>query len=169
MNDSCKENGGGPPIENGQVPTEGVLIGLDYGSKRIGIAISTRNQTIASPLENFTRINLESDAKYLALVAADYQAVGLVVGLPVHMSGDEGEQALEARRFGEWAANATGLPVCFWDERYTSSIAEMYLQQADLSEKKRKGHRDKVAAQVMLQSFLDCDDRQAKPRNLRSL
>ncbi len=169
MNDFCNENPDDRLIENGQVPTEGTLIGLDYGSKRIGIAISTRNQSIASPLENFTRYSLELDAKIIAGVATDYQAVGLVVGLPVHMSGDEGGQAREARQFGEWAANATGLPVCYWDERYTSSIAEMYLLQSELSEKKRKGRRDKVAAQVMLQSFLDSDDRQAKPRDLRSL
>ena len=71
------------------------------------------------------------------------------------MSGDEGQQARNARAFGQWAAEATGLPIRFWDERFTSAIAEEHLMAAKLSSKKRKARLDKVAAQIMLQSFLD--------------
>ena len=96
-------------------------------------------------------------------LATEYEAVGLIVGLPVHMSGDEGTKAREARVFGEWAGRACGLPVVYWDERYSSAMAELYLQQAEVSPKKQKQRLDKVAAQVMLQTFLDSDDRTRAP------
>lgn len=150
-------------IDNSSVPTRGTLLGLDYGTKRIGVAVSTPEQSIASPLENYTRRNEPEDAAFLKKLATEYQAVGLVVGLPVHMSGDEGAKAREARVFGEWAARVCGLPVVFWDERYSSAMAQLYLQQAEVSRKKQKQRLDKVAAQVMLQAFLDSDDRAAAP------
>jgi putative Holliday junction resolvase len=149
--------------DNFSVPTRGTLLGLDYGTKRFGVAVSTPEQTIASPLENYTRRNERDDAVFLKRLATEYQAVGLVVGLPVHMSGDEGTKAKEARAFGEWAARACGLPVVYWDERYSSAMAELYLQQAEVSPKKRKERLDKVAAQVMLQAFLESDDRGRAP------
>ena len=145
------------------VPTQGTLLGLDYGTKRIGVAVSTPDQTIASPLENYTRRKEAEDAAFLKRVAKEYQAVGLIVGLPVHMSGDEGTKAKEARAFGEWAARACALPVVYWDERYSSAMAELYLQQAEVSPKKRKQRLDKVAAQVMLKTFLESDDRGRAP------
>jgi putative Holliday junction resolvase len=145
------------------VPPRGTLLGLDYGTKRIGVAVSTPEQSIASPLENYTRRNDAEDAAFLKRLASEYQAVGLVVGLPVHMSGDEGAKAKEARAFGEWAAQVCGLPVVYWDERYSSAMAELYLQQAEVSPKKRKERLDKVAAQVMLQAFLESDDRGRAP------
>ena len=159
----------GKPLECGivndipSVPTRGTLLGLDYGTKRFGVAVSTPDQSIASPLENYTRRNEAEDSAFLKKIAVEYQAVGLVVGLPVHMSGDEGTKAREARAFGEWAGNACGLPVVFADERYSSAMAELYLQQAEVSRKKQKLRLDKVAAQVMLQAFLDSDDRAAAP------
>ena len=145
------------------VPTIGTLLGIDYGTKRIGIAVSTPDQSIASPLENYIRRNEKEDGGTLIRIAREYQAVGLVVGLPVHMSGDEGGRAKEARKLGEWAGRIVGLPVVFWDERFTSALAGLYLQQSNLSEKKQKAKLDKVAAQVMLQSFLNSEDRQRAP------
>lgn len=145
------------------VPTQGTLLGLDYGTKRIGVAVSTPDQTIATPLKNYTRRNATLDAEFLRKLAAEYQAVGLIVGLPVHMSGDEGDKAREARAFGAWAASACQLPVVYWDERYSSALAGLYLQQAELSRKKQKERLDKVAAQILLQAFLDSDDRQRTP------
>ncbi len=134
---------------------QGALLGLDYGSKRVGIAICNREQTIALPLATYIRRSEDEGGRYLAALVAEYQVVGIVVGLPMHMSGEEGEQAQKARRFGQWAINAIGLPVCFWDERLTTVTAERYLQQTELSRKKRKARIDQVAAQVMLQSYLE--------------
>jgi putative Holliday junction resolvase len=77
------------------------------------------------------------------------------VGLPVHLDGREGSKALEARRFGQWLGEVTNLPIVFWDERFTTVEAEGYLWSAGLTHKRRKARRDQVAAQIMLQSFLD--------------
>ncbi|MFQ5732404.1 MAG: Holliday junction resolvase RuvX [Planctomycetaceae bacterium] len=146
-----------------QFPTEGRLLGLDYGTKRVGVAVSTYEQNIASPLETLTRTVDDVDAQTLRTIADEYRVVGIVVGLPVHMSGDEGGSAHRARVFGAWVAKATGLPVTYWDERFTSAIAEAHLLSADLSSRKRKTHRDKLAATFMLQAFLDAEDRTAPP------
>jgi putative Holliday junction resolvase len=132
-------------------PVRGRLLGLDFGTKRVGIAVCDDEQRIASPLEIYTRSRPELDAGHLQHVAREYRVVGLVVGLPLHMGGEEGQKAREARRFGAWAASATTLPLTFWDERLTSAAAEEYLISARLSRKKRKTRIDKVAAQIMLQ------------------
>lgn len=144
--------------EPAEFPTRGRLLGLDYGTKRVGIALTNPEQTIASPLENYTRSSEPQDARRLQQIVQEYRVAGLVVGLPLHArSGDEGEKAREARKFGTWASAATGLPVCFWDERYTTAIAEMHLLSASLSKKKRQARLDKLAAQIMLQSYLQRD------------
>lgn len=153
-------------IETG-VPDFGALFGLDYGTKRLGVAICNEEQTIACPLQNYDRSTSEMDAQWLRQLARGYGIRGLVVGLPVHMSGDEGGKAAEARRFGKWAADVTSLPVTWWDERYSSSVADMHLEDAGFSKKKRKSHRDQISAQVILQSFLDSDDRAATPASFR--
>jgi putative Holliday junction resolvase len=137
------------------LPTRGRLLGLDFGTRRIGIAISDVEQRFASAIENYARSRPNTDALHLQSVAREQQAAGLVVGLPMHMGGEEGQSARAARRFGEWAGTVTGLPHVFWDERLTSSLADEYMREAGLSPKKRKMRRDKVAAQIMLQSFLD--------------
>lgn len=145
------------------MPDYGALFGIDFGTKRIGVAISNPEQTMSMPLENYTLRQPELDAAWLRQLARGYGVRGLVVGLPVHMSGDEGGKARQAREFGLWAAEATGLPVTWWDERYSSSVADMRLDQSGASKKQRKGRRDQLAAQVILQSFLDADDRHAAP------
>lgn len=148
-------------------PTEGALLGIDYGSKRLGFAVCDREQTIASPVENYERQTPPVDAKALHRLIEDYRIVGLVVGLPVHMSGDEGAQAHEARTFGQWAAAQTGLPLQFWDERFSSHAADAALFQGELTNKQHKARRDMLAARAILQSFLDADDRTAGPADLR--
>jgi putative Holliday junction resolvase len=139
-------------------------MGLDFGTKRLGIAVSTPDQNIASPLENYDRKNPTLDEKHLRELAEDYRIAGLVVGLPVHMSGDEGGLARSAREFGLWIAKETNLPLRFWDERFTSAVAEEILQAASLTKKQRKARKDKLAAYLLLQSFLDAKDREQKPQ-----
>ena len=135
------------------VPDEGVLIGLDYGSKRVGVAVCDSGQSIASPLQVLQQ--QPGIEKHLAKIADEYIAVGLVVGLPVHMSGDEGEKAKEARAFGNRIAAATKLPIVFHDERFTSKMADSAMIGAGLSKQKRKARIDMLAAQFMLQAYLD--------------
>ncbi len=149
-----------------EFPAFGRLLGIDFGTQRIGIAVSNDEQTISSPLENFTRLSDETDFDDLKSFAQEYRIVGLVVGLPVHMSGDEGQKAREARAFGEKLAELAGLPVRFWDERYSSVQAELHLQSAALNRNQRKARRDMLAAQIILQSFLDASDRDQVPGQL---
>jgi putative Holliday junction resolvase len=140
------------------LPGVGRLLGLDFGTKRVGVAVSDVEQRYAAPLTVFVRSSAKGDAAALLRLVAEYAVVGLIVGLPVHMSGDEGRSARLAREFGTWAGRVTGLPVVYWDERHTSTIAESHLLSAGLSEKKRKAKLDAVAAQIMLQSCLDTHD-----------
>lgn len=147
-------------------PETGALLGLDYGSKRVGIAISTPDQSIASALETLHRSQPAQDAKVLCKICKEYRIKGLVVGLPVHMSGDEGEKAKLAREFGEWASEATELPLAFWDERFTTTMAHNHLRESNLRPAKRKQHLDKLSAQFMLQAFLDTNDRNVSPSAL---
>jgi putative Holliday junction resolvase len=106
-----------------EFPSEGQLLGVDYGTVRVGIAISTREQNIASPLEIYNRRNERLDAVYFKELTDEYRIKGLVVGLPMHINGEEGESARHAREYGAWLVEVTGLPILFWDERFTSSVA----------------------------------------------
>jgi putative Holliday junction resolvase len=138
-----------------EFPKHGRLAGIDYGTVRIGVAVTDPDQRLASPLENYTRRDMATDAAWLKRLAADERIAGFVVGLPVHTSGRESQKSAEAREFGRWVAEQTGLPVCFFDERYTSAHAEALLQDAGLTSKRRKERLDKLAAQIMLTAFLE--------------
>lgn len=135
--------------------TPGRLIGLDYGRRRIGIAVSDPDRRIASPLAQYERVSPERDARHFQDLVAEHDPAAFVVGVPVHLSGDESEMAAEARRFGRWLAELTGRPVHYWDERYTSAEAERYLQSAALTSRRRRARRDMLAAQILLQAYLD--------------
>ncbi len=131
------------------------LLGIDHGKARLGLAVSDPDRHIASPLANYTRRDLEQDGRYLRKVIDDEDIGQLVIGLPVHLSGREGEQATAARQFGQWLTELTGLPCVFWDERFSTFEAESSLWQAGLTHKKRKARRDQVAAQVFLQAYIE--------------
>lgn len=131
------------------------ILGVDYGSVRVGLAVSDAGRTIASPLATYRRRDREQDAAYFQKVVRVEEVGQVVVGLPVHLSGDEGPKAKEARTFGRWLAEVTSLPVRFADERFTTVEAESALWTAGLTHKQRKSRRDQVAAQIMLQAYLD--------------
>lgn len=141
--------------ENVRIPPTGRLLGVDFGSIRVGLAISDPQRIIASPLETYTRTGDAADGPYFARLVTAERVVGLVVGLPLHTGGEEGIKAKEARQYGAWLADATRLPVVFWDERCTTAAAEDALRAAGLSHRKRRDRRDRVAAQLILQSFVD--------------
>ena len=153
---------------NDNVPREGRLAGVDYGTVRIGVAICNAEQTLASPLENYNRRNQKKDAEFFQQLVEEERLVGFVVGLPVHLSGDESQKSIEAREFGKWLQELTGLPVTYYDERFTSVIAEEYLMSAELTKKKRKARLDKLAAQILLTSYLESNRDQStkKPQAL---
>ncbi|MDZ4820583.1 MAG: Holliday junction resolvase RuvX [Planctomycetota bacterium] len=137
----------------------GRLAGVDFGTVRIGVAITDHEQRMASPYENYTRRGEQQDRRFFLNLAEQEQIVRFVVGLPVHLSGDESAKSQEARRFGKWLGEVTKRPVEFFDERYSSSEAEQMLLGAELSKKKRKARLDMLAAQIMLSAYLESETR----------
>jgi putative holliday junction resolvase len=147
----------------------GRVAGVDYGHVRIGIAISDPERKIVSPLENYTRRGPEQDAQRFRRLAADERVVLFVVGLPVHLDGRESAKSQEARQFGGWLGEVTGVPVEYFDERFTSHEAEQLLLAADMTRKRRKKRMDMLAAQIMLNAYLESPDRGLdKPESLDS-
>jgi len=138
-----------------EFPAKGRLAGVDYGTVRIGIAITDSDRRLASPYENYTRRGQEADADYFRKIAADESVAGFVVGLPVHTSGEESQKSAEARQFGAWLTEVTELPVQYFDERFTSVEAERHLLGAQMTRKKRKKRLDMLAAQIMLAAYLE--------------
>jgi putative Holliday junction resolvase len=136
-------------------PASGRVAGIDYGTVRIGIAISDSRRTLASPLENYNRRSLQADGEYLARLAKEEQVSLFVVGLPVRLDGQESKKSLEVRRFGDWLKAATGVSVEYFDERYTSREAQQLLGSTNLSKQKRKVRLDKLAAQILLTAYLE--------------
>ena len=140
---------------NETFPATGRIAGIDYGTVRIGIAVTDPERRFASPYENYARRDEAADAMRFKRLADEERLVGLVVGLPVHTSGEESQKSREARLFGEWLKTVTGLPIQFFDERYTSVFAEELLGQAKMTSKRRKERRDMLAAQILLSAFLE--------------
>jgi len=137
------------------LPKSGRLAGIDYGTVRIGVAISDPSQMLSSPLENYTRGGDVADARFFKRLAEEEQLVGWVVGLPIHLDGNESIKSIEARKFGDWLTQQTTLPVGYFDERFTSVEAERLLHGASLTSKKRKKRLDMLAAQILLAAYLE--------------
>jgi putative Holliday junction resolvase len=145
------------------LPREGRLAGIDFGTVRIGVAVTDARQTLASPLDNYVRQSQDQDAGYFRRLVTAEAIVGFVVGLPVHMSGDESQKSREGRAFGKWLAEVTGVPVAFHDERYSSATADDFLAEGQFTKKQRQKRRDMLAAQVILTSYLE-SNREAPDR-----
>src|ERR1051325_993290 len=96
------------------LPRMGRLAAIDYGTVRLGVAITDPDQRLASPLENYTRRSLTQDAAWLINLVQGERIVGFVIGLPVHTTGNESQKSREARQFGQWVAEQTGLPIRFF-------------------------------------------------------
>ena len=133
----------------------GAVMGLDPGTKTIGVAVSDGLRMTATPLETVRRGKFKADAARLREIAQGRGVVGVVVGLPRNMDGTEGPRAQSARAFARNVAEALGLPVVLWDERMTTLAAERMLIDADASRRRRAEVIDKVAASYILQGALD--------------
>jgi putative holliday junction resolvase len=142
------------------------IAGVDYGTVRIGIAIGDDETRIASPLETYYRRTPALDAAYFQKLAKQELINRFVVGLPVHLSGEESQKSYEARKFAVWLHELTGVPVELYDERFTSAHAEQILMAAELTKKKRKARLDSLAAQIMLTAYLESTSRGETPRGL---
>jgi len=131
------------------------ILGLDLGSRTIGMAISDELGLTAQGLKTIRRKSAQEDLKELATILSQYKIQKVVVGLPRNMDGSLGKQAEKVLEWVESFQTRTGVPVTTWDERLSTVEASRILLEADLSRRKRKGTVDKVAAVLILQGYLD--------------
>jgi len=141
----------------------GALLGLDLGTRTIGVAASDGLRMVASAVETIRRRTLALDAARVRDIATRKRAAGLILGLPRNMDGTYGPAAEKANRFIQALHQEIDVPVTTWDERLSSVQANRVLLQADVSRKKRKGRVDKMAAAIVLQSYLDSVQRRTMP------
>lgn len=137
------------------LPTTGALIGLDLGTKTIGVAISDGTQMIASPVETIARKKFKLDAERLLTLIKEYNVVGIVLGLPKNMDGSEGPRCQSTRAFAKNMEALTDVPITFWDERLSTAAVDRMLIEADATRKRRGEVIDKMAATYILQGYLD--------------
>ena len=137
----------------------GRLLALDYGSRRIGAALSDPLGITAQPLPAIRRQGNNRDIEAIGELVREFSVDGVLLGLPLMLDGTEGEQAKRARAFGEKIADRLGIPVETWDERMTTVQAERHLIASGMRREKRREVRDSVSAVILLQSRLDFRNR----------
>ncbi len=137
------------------LPPRRAVAGLDLGDKTIGVAVSDRMMSVATPLETIRRTKFTADAGRLLGIAKDREIGGLILGMPFNMDGSEGPRCQSTRAFARNLERLTTLPIVFWDERLSTVAAERALLEADTSRKRRGEVIDHVAAGVILQGALD--------------
>ena len=131
------------------------MLALDLGKRRIGLALSDALGITAQGLETLERSNIRADLARLKQIISEHNVSRILIGYPLHMSGQEGRQVGHARDFGARLQAATGLPVEFWDERLTTVEAQRVLRQSGISIEKRAKAVDRLAAVILLESYLD--------------
>jgi putative Holliday junction resolvase len=145
------------PIEElpGILLPEARLLGLDVGSKTVGLALSDVTRSIATPYETLKRTKFTADAQKIAAIVAQEGVGGLVIGLPLNLDGSEGPRAQSTRAFARNLSAHIALPIAFWDERLSTAAVERHLIEADASRKRRAEVVDRMAAAYILQGALD--------------
>lgn len=139
----------------GHLPVRGALIGLDLGTKTIGVAASDPERKLATGIETIARKAFTADAQRVLMLAGERSAVGFVLGLPINMDGSEGPRAQSTRAFARNLGKLTELPIALWDERLSTAAVERELIAADVSRVKRAAVIDQHAAAFILQGALD--------------
>lgn len=137
------------------LPPRGGVLGLDLGTKTIGVATSDPDRRLATPVETVMRTRFQQDAARLLALAAERRSCAVVLGLPLNMDGSEGPRAQATRAFARNLSRLTDLPIGFWDERLSTAAVERELIAADASRKKRAAVIDQHAAVFILQGALD--------------
>ena len=137
------------------LPRDRALLGLDLGTKTLGVAASDLRRSVASPIETIRRTKFTADANALFAIADGREAAGYVLGLPRNMDGSEGPRCQSTRAFARNLSKLTDLPITFWDERLSTVAVERTLIEADSSRKRRAEVIDKMAAAFILQGALD--------------
>jgi putative Holliday junction resolvase len=139
------------------------LLGLDVGTKTVGLALSDVTRTIATPYETLRRAKFTADAKIIAAIVEKEGVGGLVIGMPFNLDGSEGPRAQSTRAFARNLAVHVAVPMAFWDERLSTAAVQRHLIDADASRKRRAEVVDRMAAAYILQGALDRMKRLAPP------
>ena len=139
-----------------ELPRHGRLLGIDFGSVRIGLAMCDSEQKLAGPLATYVRRSPDLDAKYFRELIHGEKIAGLVIGMPLHLSGRDSQKSNEVEQFARWLSELTNCPIVFYDERFSTAIADELIG-GELPKKQRRARIDKIAAQVILASFLESD------------
>jgi putative Holliday junction resolvase len=147
----------GKGVEFQSKPPKGRILALDLGKKRIGLAVSDALGITAQGLPTLERTNIREDLAALERLAAERCVTLILMGNPIHMSGREGRQAVYTREFAERLVERTGLAVKFWDERLTTVEAQRVLRESGVSIEKRARAVDRLAAVILLASYLDSE------------
>ena len=137
------------------LPVSGKLLGLDLGTKTIGVAISDALRYSATPLETIKRQKFTQDAERIVQLIAENSVAGIVIGLPLNMDGSEGPRAQSTRAFARNLTHKTAVPIAFWDERLSTSAVTRTLIEADVRRDRRAEVVDKLAASYILQGALE--------------
>jgi len=139
----------------GNLPSRSALIGIDAGTKTLGLALSDITRTIASPLTVIRRAKFAQDAAELLRIAAEHRIAGFVLGLPTNLDGTAGPRVQSTHAFARNINKLSELPILLWDERLSTAAAERMLIEADASRRRRAQVIDKLAATIILQGALD--------------
>ncbi|MBX7147360.1 MAG: Holliday junction resolvase RuvX [Alphaproteobacteria bacterium] len=141
------------------------IFGLDYGQKTIGIALSDPNLIVASPLQTIYRKKFSIDIKILIDLIQTYKIGGLIIGLPLHLDGNQGRKAQAVNDFAKNIMMVLDLPITLWDERFSTIAADKMMLESNLSRKKRDLLIDQIAAAYMLQGALNYFKNKIKNEN----
>ncbi|MGH1351481.1 MAG: Holliday junction resolvase RuvX [Methyloligellaceae bacterium] len=138
-----------------ELPEYARVLGLDLGTKTIGMALSDVSRTVATPLSTIKRTKFKADAEELFATIDEHEIAGLILGMPVNLDGTEGPRAQSTRSFARNISQLREIPIVLWDERLSTVAAERTLLEADASRKRRSEVIDKMAAGFILQGALD--------------
>jgi putative Holliday junction resolvase len=133
------------------------ILGIDYGDRSIGLALSDKLHITAQAIGRYEVQNRKKDAQYFKDLVRQYQVTKVVIGLPLQMDGNEGSRAEKTREFARWLEKVLGLPVVFWDERLTTKQALHVLHEQKIDGRKKKKLKDQVAATLILSNYLESE------------
>lgn len=131
------------------------VLGVDFGDRKIGLAVSDPLQITAQPLTNYRRKTQKEDGDYFKRLVTEYEITEVIVGLPLRMDGSSGTRAEKTRDFARWLERVLDLPVRLWDERLTTKQANRILSRQKMSHKAKKDAEDQVSAMIILSAYLE--------------
>jgi len=131
------------------------ILGIDYGDKNIGLAVSDQMMVTAQPLKSYKIKNKDEDTRFFRNLASKFNITKIVIGLPLRMDGSEGSRVKKTKKFAGWLKKTLKIPIVYWDERLTTKQASQIMRERGLSNKKKKELVDQISAVIILSSYLD--------------